>query len=138
MRLDYRLGPKQDLSRIIGNFDYPGVNFKFSYSLSAEKGAMTKELERGKTYEIAISGEGKPTIKVSLMSKDISDFFGEATNPKGFRYRKFVDNNNFTHLRFYDHHKMVDVTLSVPDSQTYVDEIVASFQFNSGNPNVNE
>jgi len=33
---------------------------------------------------------------------------------------------------------MVDVTLSVPDSQTYVDEIVASFQFNSGNPNVNE
>lgn len=127
--------PTQDLSKSTGDFDYPGAGFGFSYPLSIEKGAATNVIEDSKTYEIVISGEGTSLIKASLMSRDVSDFFGEPKNPKGIFYRKFVDRDNITHLRFYgDNSRMVDITLAVPDPQTYTDVIVASFQFNSDKP----
>lgn len=129
--------PKLDLSRTKANFDYPGAFFKFSYPLSAQKSSGIEEIERGKKYEISISGEGKSAIKISLASKNIKNFTDEFVNSKGIKYQEFVDENHITHIRFYDDSKMVDIMLSVSDARMYVDTIVASFEFTSGNPLIN-
>jgi len=121
----------------LGVFDYAGTNFKFSYPLSAEKGASTAEIEKNKVFQINISGEASPTITISIIDEE-DGFVRVATNSNKVEYRKFLSTDGLNHLRFYGD-KVIDIALAVPDELTYSDIIISSFEFTRTlNPLIND
>ena len=130
--------PTSDSSGKSATFNYPGLNFKFSYPIQVNKGATTVELAKNVAYEIRISNNGLIKIYISKSSKN-----GESSslNPNQIKYSKFIGDDKVVHILFYNYgldDKDVEIIIDSADEVNYSDMIISSFEFvKTGNPQIN-